>query len=175
MSESVSENLSHHVPRMYRVALRVVGDSDRAQDVVQNACLKALRGMTGFHGRSTLASWLHRITLNCAVDHLRTRQRSMSGRAEMSLELAGIPACSDATPAMKAERREMYELALGLVKRLPDDCRNAFILTQLDGYSYDETAAIEGQPRGTIASRVYRAKRILLEQMSGQADERIEP
>ena len=70
-----------------------------------------------------------------------------------------------------AERREMYAMAMAMVHRLPDDCRTAFILTQLDGYSYTEAAEIEKQARGTIASRVNRAKRILLDQLN----EKIEP
>lgn len=71
-----------------------------------------------------------------------------------------------ADPAERAEKGELYRVALGLVAELPDDCRSAFVLTQLDGYTYDEVAAIEELPRGTIASRVYRARKILMEQMN---------
>jgi RNA polymerase sigma-70 factor (ECF subfamily) len=71
-----------------------------------------------------------------------------------------------ATPAERAEQGELYGMALDLVAALPDDCRSAFMLTQLDGYTYDEVAAIEALPRGTIASRVYRARKILMEQMN---------
>ena len=63
-------------------------------------------------------------------------------------------------------------MARRLVDQLPDDCRLAFALTQLDGYSYDEAAEIEGRPRGTMASRVYRAKRILLKKMHAHIDGR---
>jgi RNA polymerase sigma-70 factor (ECF subfamily) len=87
-------------------------------------------------------------------------------------ELAGMVAAVRSSPALNAERRELYEIAYDAVESLPDDCRIAFILTQLDGYSYDEAAAIEAQPRGTMASRVYRAKKILLEQMNARINER---
>ena len=167
MSEKHRGELAEHLPRMYRVALRIVGDADRAQDVAQDACLKALQGMGGFGGRSSLTTWLHRITVNCALDHLRSRDRSMNGRVDMSVELAGIPTSLVAGPAVQAERREMFQRAVELMGKFHDDCRSAFTLTQLDGYSYDEAAVIEGQPRGTIASRVYRAKRILLEGLEG--------
>lgn len=167
MSEDLRGDLSDNLPRMYRVALRIVGDVDRARDVAQDACVRALRGMTGFAGRSSLVTWLHRITVNCAMDHLRHVERTTSTRVEMSVELAGIPASLSAIPSVQVERRELFERAVELVERLPKDCRSAFTLTQLDGYSYDDAAVIEGQPRGTIASRVYRAKKILLEQMGG--------
>ena len=72
----------------------------------------------------------------------------------------------EATPAERAERNELYHLALGLIAELPDDCRSAFVLTQMDGYTYDEAAAIEEIARGTVASRVHRARQILLERMS---------
>ena len=78
----------------------------------------------------------------------------------------GMLAMLEAGPAERAEQNEAYRLALGLVAKLPDDCRSAFMLTQLDGYTYDEAAAIENLSRGTVASRVYRARQILMEQMN---------
>ncbi len=56
---------------MYRVAVRIVGSADAAQEVAQEACVKALRAARQFDGRAALATWLHRITVNCAHDHLR--------------------------------------------------------------------------------------------------------
>ena len=64
------------------------------------------------------------------------------------------------------EQAEMCRLAMELVETLPEDCRAAFVLTQLDGFSYDEAALIEDQPRGTIASRVFRAKKLLLAELA---------
>ena len=172
MTDSLRGDLTEHLPRMYRVALRIVGDAEEARDITQTACVKALQGIRGFAGRSSLTTWLHRIAVNCAMDHLRSRERGLGGRVAVSVELAGIPASLAHTPAALVERREMFDRAVELVDKLPDECRSAFTLTQLDGYSYDDAAAIEGQPRGTIASRVYRAKKILLAQMSGRADGR---
>jgi RNA polymerase sigma-70 factor (ECF subfamily) len=72
----------------------------------------------------------------------------------------------EAGPAERAEQNDTYRRAMTFVAKLPDDCRSAFMLTQLDGYSYDEAAAIEKLSRGTVASRVYRARQILMEQMN---------
>lgn len=166
MTETLAQELTDHVSRMYRVALRIVGNIDAAQDVAQEACVKALRGADGFDGRASLATWLHRITVNCAHDHLRKSHRIDSGRTEWDNDTMGMLAMLDTGPAQRAEQEETYRQAMALVVKLPDDCRSAFMLTQLDGYSYDEAAAIESLSRGTVASRVYRARQILMEQMN---------
>ncbi len=154
---------------MYRVALRMLGSAEAAQEVVQEACVKALRSLPAFDGHARLSTWVHRITVNCAVDHLRSRQRA---RTETPLELAGLVDGPGASPAAQAERNEITRMAVEQLALLPDDCRRAFILTQLDGYSYDQAARIEKQPRGTIASRVFRAKKILLEQLNSRLEGR---
>jgi RNA polymerase sigma-70 factor (ECF subfamily) len=166
MSEAFAQELAGHASRMYRVALRIVGCADAAQDVAQDACVKAIRGVGQFDSQSGLATWLHRITVNCAYDHLRKSRRIDRGRTDWNRKAMGVLTMHEAGPAERAEHTETYRLALSLVAKLPDDCRSAFMLTQLDGYTYDEAAAIENLSRGTVASRVYRARQILMEQMN---------
>ena len=168
MSGTQAPDLSEHVPRMYRVALRIVGDEDGAEDVVQETCLRALRGIGGFQGQAALATWLHRITVNCALDHLHDQQKTEALWASVD----GVLSVLETTPAETAERRELHRIVEAMVRALPDDCRTAFVLTQLDGYTYDDAAAIEGVPRGTMASRVNRAKRLVLDQLASQGDGR---
>lgn len=166
MTATLAQALTDHLSRMYRVALRIVGNVDSAQDVAQEACVKALRNANGFDGRASMATWLHRITVNCAHDHLRKSRRVDNGRTDWDRDAMGMLAMLEANPAQRAEQEETYHQAMALVVKLPDDCRSAFMLTQLDGYSYDEAAAIENLSRGTVASRVYRARQILMEQMN---------
>ncbi len=195
MDDSQASQIGMHVPRMYRVAYRLLGDADKAHDAVQDACVKALAGMGRFNGQATLATWLHRITVNCAKDAMRSETRKKNAHqshATQVLHAAGVSPrptlglngqtghgdetiSPTGTPAQQAERRELSDLAWRLLEDLPDDCRAAFALTQLDGYSYDEAAEIQDQPRGTIASRVFRAKKILLEQMTTHIDGRTKP
>jgi len=166
MMETLATEIAGQMSRMYRVALRIVGSTDVAQDVAQDACVKALRGADKFDGRAALATWLHRITVNCAHDHLRKSRQMDRGRTDWDGDTMGMMTMLEAGPAKRAEQNEMYRLAISLVAALPDDCRSAFMLTQLDGYTYDEAAAIEDLSRGTVASRVYRARQILMEQMN---------
>jgi RNA polymerase sigma-70 factor, ECF subfamily len=125
-----------------------------------------LRGSETFDGRAALATWLYRITVNCAHDHLRKSRQISRGRADWDYDALGMLTMLEAGPAERAEQMDTYRLALTLVAELPEDCRSAFLLTQLDGYSYDEAAAIENLPRGTVASRVYHARKVLMEQLS---------
>lgn len=172
MDDRAKDNLSNHLPRMYRVALRVVGCPEAAGEAVQNACVKALGNLEQFDGRSLLVTWLHRITVNCAIDILRENKRQGLHRTEVGEDIRGLMLYLGAGPAETVQQREQYAIAQAMLEELPDECRSAFMLTQLDGYSYDEAAIIEGQPRGTIASRVYRARKILLQRLAVQVDGR---
>ena len=164
--DTLAAEIAGQMSRMYRVALRIVGSTDVAQEVAQDACVKALRGADSFDGRAALATWLHRITVNCAHDHLRKTRQMDRSRTDWNRDTMGMLTMLEAGPAKRAEQNEMYRLALSLIAALPDDCRSAFMLTQLDGYTYDEAAGIENLSRGTVASRVYRARQILMEQMN---------
>lgn len=166
MIETIARAIRCDAPRMYRVALRIVGSAEAAREVLQDACVKALEGAPKSNGLSAPATWLHCITVNCARDHLRKDRQRMRARADWDGDAADLVTLPEDTPAGRAEHSELYDLALTLVAALPHDCRSSFVLTQLDGYSYDEAAALEAVPRGTVASRVYRARRILLEQLS---------
>jgi len=151
--------LAEYLPRMYRVALRHVGDADKAEEVVQNACVKALQHSDQFAGEANVTTWLHRITVNCSIDMLRG-----NGRAQTNMtldEIGGFLEQQETNPSLQAERRELQLIAEVLVGELPAECRTAFILTQMDGYSYDEAAGIVGVSRGTLASRVFRARNLL--------------
>ena len=166
MTNRLATEIAGQTARMYRVALRIVGSADVAQEVAQDACVKALRGADAFDGRSALPTWLHRITVNCAHDHLRRSRQIDRGRTDWDGDMLGMLTMLEAGPAKQAEQNETYRMAMSRIAALPDDCRSAFVLTQLDGYTYDEAAGIEKLSRGTIASRVYRARQILMEQMS---------
>ena len=170
MDESSANQVTQHVPRMYRVAYRLLGDAEKAHDAVQDACVKALANMGRFNGQASLATWLHRITVNCANDAMRSQGRKE--RASAALQWQYVEHVPEGSPREILEHKELTELAWELLEQLPHECRSAFALTQLDGYTYDEAAAIEGEQRGTMASRVFRAKRILLEQMNARTNGR---
>ncbi|MFB3894645.1 MAG: RNA polymerase sigma factor [Phycisphaerae bacterium] len=130
MKEDPAGQLAQHLPRMYRVALRIVGDADGTEDVAQEACARALAGMGKFNGGASMATWLYRITVNCAVDHVRAASRAGAAEAQIAISQARAPQQS---PAAMAQDNELARRALQLVESLPEDCRVSFILTQLVG------------------------------------------
>ncbi len=166
MGQTRAIEWGEHLPRMYRVALRIVGRPDAAEDVVQEACAKVLRTLRSFEGRSRLETWLHRITVNCAIDRLRHERRGPISPDGANGALDGMIKCTRQAPDAGAEQRDLCRIAIASIEALPDDCRTVFVLTQVDGYTYDEASAIENLPRGTVASRVARAKRILLDHLT---------
>jgi len=171
MTEGRSFDMASHVPRMRRVALRFLGDPDDADEVVQEACLKAVRSHASFNGNAEVSTWLHSIVTRCALDRIRARRRHAQHITSVGRsELLGMLDPSPDGPLEQSQRKELFEVLNAAIASLPEDCRDAFALTQLDGYTYDEAAHIEGQPRGTIASRVYRAKRILIGRLQKELD-----
>lgn len=159
------DDLAAQTARMYRVALRILGNHHTAEEIVQDVCVRILQKGPALELQDNvqLSSYLHRATVNCAVDRLRREKLESETLREID---AGIVHDRVTSPDQNAERKEFFAMAKSLVATLPDDCRMAFILTQLDGYTYDEAAAIEDKPRGTIASRVSRAKSLLLNALS---------
>ena len=155
------DSLSEHIPRLYRVALRILGNHHSAEEIVQEVCVKVLeqKDRQRFNGEAQPTTWLHRVTVNCALD--RVRRENLEQRSRQAID-AGYVRQPLPAPDQAAERQEMFSLATAKVATLPDEYRMAFVLTQIDGYSYDEAAQLEGTPRGTIASRVARAKSLLL-------------
>jgi RNA polymerase sigma-70 factor (ECF subfamily) len=128
-------------------------DRDAADDLTQDTYLRAFRALPDFAGRASARTWLLGIARRACADHIRslTRLRRLGDR------LAAEP-----RPTHVPDQAGL--LAAGdLLRSLPDDRRSAFVLTQVLGLSYEETAEIEQVPVGTIRSRVARARAHLVE------------
>jgi RNA polymerase sigma-70 factor (ECF subfamily) len=146
-----------------------VGDTDTAEDVTQDTFLLAYKSLHQFRG-GIFRAWLLRIATNRCYDELRRRQRRPAGsfdelgfepRVEWSTLAAGEE------PQERAERLELaraLELALA---QLPDDQRLVVVLSDVQGYSYDEIAAITGVELGTIKSRLSRGRGRLRQALRG--------
>ena len=136
---------------VWRLASHLVGRDD-ADDVTQDAFVRAWRALPAYRGDASARTWLLAIARRACADHVRrqVRRRRLAGLAGMrdrgtpSRALAADPAGATTVQA--------------LVDALPDDRRSAFVLTQVLGCSYDEAAAVCGVPVGTIRSRVARAR-----------------
>ena len=164
-----------HERQVYNVALRMVGQADAAEDVTQDTFLLAYKSLHQFRG-GIFRAWLLRIATNRCYDELRRRQRRPADSFE---ELTFEPRPQWTTLASKEDpqdRSERLELARALataLERLQDDQRAVVILSDVQGYSYDEIAAITGISLGTVKSRLSRGRgrlRDILREVPGGAE-----
>ncbi len=152
-----------HQSTVYNVAYRILGESEAAADVAQEAFLNAYRAIGTFDGGSFRA-WLMRITTNACYDHLRYQQR----RPATSLEdMVPDPDMAEPSPALidRGESPEDYTLRQELsrlmergLQALPPDQRVTLVLSDIQGYSYEEIATATGVELGTVKSRLSRAR-----------------
>jgi RNA polymerase sigma-70 factor, ECF subfamily len=148
--------------KAYAFALRHAGDPDLAQDVCQEALIKAYLALPGFDGRAAFSTWLFRIIYNAFIDHARRRR---ARAPEEPFPEAGEPpeAGEEAVirffERLRQEQRDAW-LQTGLT-RLPPELRSLVLLRDLQGFSYAEIADITGAPVGTVKWRLNRARRLL--------------
>ena len=144
---------------VFRFAWHLTRDRTMAEDVAQDAFLRAYRFMGTYRGDSKFSSWLMRITRNCAMDALR-RQKSHLARHENDRPQAG----SVADPIVRAE----LDHALSSIS---DDHREPFLLIEVFGLSYQEAADVLGVRVGTIKSRMHRARLALCAALADDVEE----
>lgn len=135
-------------PQLYRVIARIVGTCD-ADDVAQQAFLKIFGSIQKFVGRSRLMTWLHRIAVNEALQHLR-RQKTIRVSA-LQME----PEARASRESELVQLRQVLEIAIA---KLSPELRAAFILRETEGMSYTEISATLNLSDGTVASRISRAR-----------------
>lgn len=152
------ELVRRYRPRIFALALHLTGDESEADDITQDAFLKAYRAIDRFAGRSEFFTWLYRIAVNKAHNARRDRRRRREGplddpRVEKALETDAM-----GNPARAAELRRTYSRLLAELDRLPDAMRTTVVLVALQGMSHGEAAVIQSCSAGTIAWRIHKAR-----------------
>jgi RNA polymerase sigma-70 factor (ECF subfamily) len=144
-----------HAGRLYNLVFRMVGSAEEADDLLQEVFLHAHRKLGSFRGDSSLGTWLYRLGMNHCLDYLRGRQAKM-GRVTESLDadtaaepVAPAPIVPAAISRMDLERA---------IARLPEGCRAAFLLHDVEGFEHHEVARILGVSEGTSKSQVHKAR-----------------
>ena len=147
-----------HEKKVYGLALRMCGNPEDAADAAQEAFLAAWMGLPRFRGVAGVSTWLYRLTSNAAIDHLRRVKRQ---RGEVSLDGGGpgLDAVDDApSPQAQAEETELREAVAEGLSMLSEDHRQALLLRELRGLSYEEIASELRVDLGTVKSRISRAR-----------------
>lgn len=154
-ASAFEELYRQHAGRLYSLALRMAGSAQEAEDLLQEVFLHAHRKLGSFRGESSLGTWLYRLGMNHCLDHLRGRQSKME-KATDSLDADNMPEPSAPLPAVPAVITRMdLERAIA---QLPQGCRTAFLLHDVEGFEHHEVATILGVSTGTSKSQVHRAR-----------------
>ena len=151
-----------HAGRIFGLLTRMTGSAQDAEDLLQDVFVHAHRKLDSFRGESSLGTWLYRLAVNQCLDHLRGRQVRMA-RATDSLDAEDAAEPAASAPALPvAIARIDLERAIA---HLPDGCRAAFVLHDVEGLDHREVGAALGISEGTSKSQVHKARmklRVLL-------------
>jgi RNA polymerase sigma-70 factor (ECF subfamily) len=169
------ELIRPHVPSVRRFAFAFARQWSDADDLAQEALIKAYRAFAGFEGRSSLVTWLYSVTRSVCYDHYRSklaRARATEDPLDEHAEMA--PASGEAGPERALETKDDAALLWRALKTLPTEFRVPLVLFEIEGLSYEAIANVEGVPVGTIRSRLSRGRQ-QLENLLAQPDPRTRP
>ena len=141
---------------------RYVSDWSECQDVAQDTFMRAYRALDGFRGDAQFYTWLHRIAVNTAKNHLVASNRRPPSAdidvADAEQFDSGIRLRDTDTPERELMRQQVEQTVVRAVEALPEELRVAITLREVEGMSYEDIAERMGCPIGTVRSRIFRAR-----------------
>jgi RNA polymerase sigma-70 factor (ECF subfamily) len=149
--------------KLLRLVMRLVRDPAEAEDVTQEAFIKAYRALPGFRGESAFYTWLYRIGVNTAKNWLVANNRRMptvsdiTGDDSEGIDDGGLLR-DDETPDRVMMSKQIAATVNAAMAALPEDLRTAIALREIEGLSYEEIAQVMDCPIGTVRSRIFRAR-----------------
>ncbi len=156
-----------YAERAYRAAYRVVRDQQAAEEVLQEALIKAYRALPRFEARSSFYTWLYRITVNLALDRRRRGKRELTVEWDDAIAhevdpRAHVSASASINPEVEMRRHEIRDLVSAGIQTLPDGQREVLLLREVDGLSYEEIAETMQISKGTVMSRLHYARKKMI-------------
>jgi RNA polymerase sigma-70 factor (ECF subfamily) len=155
--------------RLLSLVNRLVSNQSDVLDVLQDTFVKAYRSLHTFRGESAFYTWLYRIAVNTAKNHLASKlkeSKDVSVDDDATGELSVLQDFS--APDEEAGAEELQRAILHAIEQLPDDLKQALTLRELEGMSYDEIALAMNCPIGTVRSRIFRARDHVVQEISQQ-------
>lgn len=151
--------------RLLKLAWGITLDKEESREIVQDVFFTAIKKIDTFRGESSLWAWLRKITVNACLNWKRKWKRRFRWHHTPIETEAMIPTQADRTqedtPETLLQEKQAHKAVADAVARLPDDVRTAFVLCSFEGLSYQEVAQILGIKKGTVSSRVFRARQII--------------
>ncbi len=160
--------------RIIQLVNRYIKDPSEAQDVAQEAFIKAYRALENFRGDSAFYTWLYRIAINTAKNYLVSRNRRYSDYhvdVQDAEQVANAPQLKGMeTPDELLQNDEIISVINSSIEQLPEDMKTAIILREFEGLSYEEIAQAMECPVGTVRSRIFRAREAIDEKLGSLLD-----
>ena len=155
--------------RIISLVSRYVSDPSEAQDVAQEAFIKAYRAIKRFRGDSAFYTWLYRIAINTAKNWIVAKNRRPPNSDIDAVDAEQYAISSrlreTSTPENELLREEIEKTVFDTIAKLPEDLRTAIMLREMDGMSYEEIAVTMECPIGTVRSRIFRAREAIDEKL----------
>ena len=150
-----------HAARLYTLACRMAGSPEDGEDLLQEIFLQAHRKLGSFKGDSAIGTWLYRLALNHCLDYVRSRQAKMSKVTEtLDADASFQPTARRETPIARIDLERA-------IARLPEGCREAFVLHDVEGFDHQEVGRRLGIAEGTSKSQVFKARMKLRSMLRG--------
>ena len=158
-SAAFEELYREHSPRMYALCLRLSGGSkEEATELLQDAFIRAWRGLRNFRGESAFSSWLHRLTVNAMLERARSDKRRTARVLFMD---------QPGTDISIVEERPDAKIDLeSAIASLPEGARIVFVLHEIEGYQHAEIAEHLGIAEGTVKAQMHRARKLLIKALN---------
>lgn len=154
--------------RLYRIARGVVRNDAEAEDIVQEAYVRAFASLAAFRGDSSLGTWLSRIVINEALGRLRKGQRTVAMPENPQAEIIQFPLNPSDDPERMMAQRQILALVERATDSLPDVYRTVFVARVIEGLSIEETADLLGVRPETVKTRLHRARTLLRKALDDQ-------
>lgn len=156
--------------KIFAIISRFVKDSAEVHDVAQEAFIKAYRALGNFRGESAFYTWIYRIAVNTAKNHLVSRGRRPPA-FDVDVDDAEFYSGADGlrdinTPERELMRDQLQATIFKAIQGLPEDLRTALTLREMEGLSYEEIAEVMECPVGTVRSRIFRAREAVDKQIA---------
>ena len=156
-ADAFNELVGRHQDRVYAAVTRFCGNGEDAADVVQRAFINAYRKISEFKGDAAFSTWIYRIAFNQAISFRRENKRPAVSIYSKDDDKVVEPAV-DTNPTEKLEGEETQKKVQQALEQLEEGDRQIILLKDLQGHSYDEIAGIMQIPKGTVRSRLHRAR-----------------
>lgn len=148
-------------PKIYGTIFHLVGQVETAEDLAQATMVQAWKRLGQFDGRSAFGTWLYRIGVNTALDHLRRRKNRPMESLEVAAESGIEPAVDPVPPGTGIDGHEMANAIGQALQKLTPEHRSVFVLGEIESMPYEEIGRVLNVKRGTVMSRMHYARRHL--------------